>query len=61
MRIVFVRVHRFVAEAVGQTTVEWALLLAAFGLPMVYVFGLLLSALAEHYRMVTFFETLPFP
>ena len=45
----------------GQTTVEWALIMAAFGIPMVYAFSLLLSLLAEHYRMLTFLETLPFP
>ena len=45
----------------GQTTVEWALLLACFGLPMIYVLAVLLSALVEHYRMVTFLQTLPYP
>ena len=45
----------------GQTTVEWALLLAAFVLPMVYVLNLLLGVLVAYYRMVTFLETLPFP
>lgn len=45
----------------GQVTVEWILILAGFALPMIYVFNLLLSVLAEHYKMITFFETLPFP
>ena len=45
----------------GQTTIEWTLLLVCFALPMIYVLALLLSALAGHYRMVTFLETLPFP
>ena len=49
------------ADEAGQTTIEWTLLLVCFALPMVYVLGLLLSALAGHYRMVTFIETLPFP
>ena len=48
-------------DQAGQTTVEWALLLGGFGLPMVYGFAMLLAILAEHYRMVTFIETLPFP
>ncbi|MDY6913271.1 MAG: hypothetical protein SVT52_02280 [Planctomycetota bacterium] len=52
---------RFGCDQTGQTTVEWALLLACFALPMAYVFGLLLSILAEYYRMVTFLETLPMP
>ncbi len=45
----------------GQTTIEWTLLLVGFVLPMIYVFRLLLAVLAEHYKMVTFLETLPFP
>jgi ABC-type sugar transport system permease subunit len=45
----------------GEATIEWTLLLVVFGLPMVYVIGLLLSALVEHWRFVTFLETLPFP
>jgi len=45
----------------GQTTVEWVLIMVGFGLPMVYVFRLLLSLMAEHYRLVTFIEVLPFP
>jgi hypothetical protein len=48
-------------DQTGQTSLEWALLLACFGLPMVYVLGMLLSVLAEHFRMVTFLESLPFP
>ena len=55
------RIRELSADRAGQTTVEWALLLAFVGVPMVYAFSLLLSALAEHYRMVSFFETLPFP
>ena len=47
-------------DQTGQTTVEWTLLLVAFGLPMFYVFGVLLSILVEHYRMITFMVTLPF-
>jgi len=61
MRRVLRALGRLAGDRSGQTTIEWALLLAFFAVPMVYVFGLLLSALAEHYRMVTFFETLPFP
>ena len=61
MKTVMIEIRKFMADQAGQTSVEWALILACFGLPMVYVFALLLSALAEHYRMITFFETLPFP
>jgi len=61
MRLVAAVLYMLSGDQTGQTSMEWALILACFGLPMVYVFGLLLSALAEHYRMITFFETLPFP
>lgn len=49
------------ADRRGQMTVEWSLLIAAFGLPMVFLFGVLLATLAEHYRMLTLVLTLPFP
>jgi Flp pilus assembly pilin Flp len=48
-------------DELGQTTVEWALLIAAVGLPLIYVFWALLDILAENYRMVTFLELLPMP
>lgn len=48
-------------EQAGQAAVEYTLILAAFGLPMIFVFRLLLGALAHYYGMVTFLETLPFP
>ena len=49
------------ADQDGQMTVEWSLLIAAFGLPMIYLFSVLLATLAEHYRMLTLVLTLPFP
>jgi Flp pilus assembly pilin Flp len=45
----------------GQTLVEYTLILAAFGIPMIYVARWLLGALAGHYAMVSFLETLPLP
>jgi len=48
-------------DEAGQATVEYVLLLAAFGLPMMYVFAVLLALMSEYYGMVTFLETLPFP
>ncbi|MFP3937292.1 MAG: Flp family type IVb pilin [Phycisphaerae bacterium] len=53
--------NRLHADQAGQTSIEWALLLGAVGVPMIYVMVLLLGALCEHYRMVTFIETLPLP
>ena len=49
------------ADEAGQTTVEWALIMAGIGLPLAWLFYLCVIGLAEHYRMVTFMETLPFP
>jgi hypothetical protein len=48
-------------DSAGQATLEWAMLLAVFVLPMIYVLNLLLSVLAEHFAMVSFLETMPFP
>ncbi len=45
----------------GQVTIEYTLVLVAFGLPMATIFIWLLGVLSEYYRMVTFLETLPFP
>jgi len=52
---------RIWADDRGQTTIEYALLIAVIGLPAITIFGLLLAILAENYRMVTFLELLPFP
>ena len=49
------------ADERGQATLEWTLLIAMFGIPMLIAVRLLLYALTEHYRMITCLETLPFP
>jgi len=49
------------ADQNGQMTVEWSLLLAAFGLPTIYVLAMLLAVLAGHYRTLTYVLTLPLP
>jgi hypothetical protein len=51
----------FHGDTAGASTVEWALLLMAVGLPSFWIFSVILQAIAELYRMVTFVETLPFP
>jgi Flp pilus assembly pilin Flp len=53
--------RRLAGDEAGQTTIEWALLIAVVGLPAITVFGWLLAILVENYRMVTFLELLPFP
>lgn len=54
-------IRRLRLDQAGQATVEWVLLLIVFGLLLVLPFHWLLRALVEHYRMITFLETLPFP
>lgn len=61
MGSVWARIRAFRHDQAGQTTVEWTLLLGAFGIPVIYAFNLLLKVLAEHYKAITFLETLPFP
>lgn len=53
--------RRLWADDRGQTTIEYALLMAFIGLPAITMFWWLLVILAENYRMVTFLELLPFP
>ena len=48
-------------DETGQMTIEYSLLLVAFALPMIYVIRVLLAVLEEHYRLVSFLETLPYP
>lgn len=55
------RAGRFDGDQRGQTSLEWTLLLVAFGLPMIYVFALLLSALVGHWQLITLIHSLPFP
>lgn len=48
-------------DQTGQMTIEWALVLAAIAIPMLYVFAICLNILVEQYRMMTFWNSLPFP
>ncbi|MHC4481714.1 MAG: Flp family type IVb pilin [Planctomycetota bacterium] len=52
---------RLARDDAGQTTIEYALLIAVIGLPAITVFGWLLKILATNYQIVTFLELLPFP
>jgi len=45
----------------GQVILEYTLLLATFGIPMVLVARWLLETLAGYYGMVSFLETSPLP
>ena len=51
----------FLSDEFGQVTVEWTLLLVAFGLPIVAMSALCLDMIVTHYGLITFIETLPFP
>ena len=53
--------RRLAVENSGQVTIEWALVMAAFALPMYFVIRLCLSVLVAHDQMVTFLETIPVP
>ncbi len=45
----------------GQATVEYTLLLAVFGLPLIALFAAMLRALGQFFEMVSLLETLPLP
>lgn len=45
----------------AATTLEWALLLAAIGLPAVLLSRLALNILVGHYQMQSLINSLPFP
>jgi len=57
----FPGVKSFFSDSSGGTTLEWTLVLAVFGIPMILIFTWLLAMLSEHYGMVTSVETLPLP
>jgi hypothetical protein len=61
MKAIGRQLGRLARDQRGQATLEWVMLMVAFGLPLVYIVIKLLGILAEHYKMVTFLETLPFP
>lgn len=51
----------FCRDQAGQVTVEWTLLIVAFGIPMIWLFWLMLTTLVEYYRMIVCILSLPFP
>ena len=55
------RIMKLPTDQAGQVTIEYALLLAAIALPMWWLFRMLLSILAELYKMTVFLIGLPFP
>lgn len=55
------RIAMLSADESGQTTLEYALLLAAVVLPLIVVFRMLLAILAGLYEMIVFMIGLPFP
>ncbi len=52
---------RLIKEDSGATTLEWALLLAAIGLPSYFILQACLGILVDHYRMTTTLLALPLP
>ena len=61
MRERFNKLRSVLSDNTGQAMIEYTLILAVFGIPMILLCRVLLSILVEHYRMVTFLETLPYP
>jgi Flp pilus assembly pilin Flp len=51
----------FIQDESGAVTVEWALLIAAFGIPMILLVQQMLQLLGAHYRMMTFLLSMPLP
>ena len=45
----------------GTTTLEWALLLAAIGIPSFALMMIALNIIVAHYRMLSLINSLPFP
>lgn len=52
---------KFSGDIRGAVTVEWALLLAAFGLPMMILFRVMLYYLTGYYQCITCLVSLPLP
>ncbi|MEM9416102.1 MAG: hypothetical protein AAGA29_11605 [Planctomycetota bacterium] len=52
---------RFIREERGATHLEWALLLAAIGIPTLAIIIYGLMTLAGHYGLVTTMNQMPFP
>ena len=52
---------RFGRDERAATTLEWALLLAAIGLPSYFIIRIAFDALVGYYRMMTTLNSLPFP
>lgn len=55
------KLARLLRDDSGETTVEYALLLAGLLAPITVMLAMLLKMLIDHYRMLTFVETLPLP
>jgi Flp pilus assembly pilin Flp len=53
--------QRLTRDERGQVTVEWTLLIAAFGIPMIWVFAMMLATLSGQFHMITTLISLPFP
>jgi hypothetical protein len=55
------RLRRLHRDVCGATTLEWALLLGAIGIPSYYILKMCLQFLLANYRMMTFINAMPFP
>jgi len=55
------RLRRAWRRQAGQAILEYTLVLAVFGIPMIWVATKLLGALGGYYEMVSFLVTSPLP
>ena len=61
LRVARLRLRRLHRARRGATMLEWCLLLAAIGIPSYFLFAMGLAILAEHYKLITTMNALPFP
>jgi hypothetical protein len=61
LQAIAARAGELAADEAGQVTLEWALVMAAFALPMYFIFVVCLNVLVAHFQMISFLQTLPFP
>lgn len=53
--------RRFGRDERGTMTLEYALLLAVIGIPLIAIFAVALDLMVSHYQMTTFLNGWPFP
>ena len=60
MKRLISKIKRLISDNDGAASVEYALLLAVFGLPMIFIFRILINALVAYFEMASTIISLPF-